>query len=160
MNLTDLKTVAIAALMLSGCASQDTIIPNDGTEMIDIYRGAMAADLEVKQTHEKEALGVCEELSIDESKESCIRKVNQVLDEQRLAIDTNPKGETLDYVPYTRTQQNELDNLFPRLPNPDLVIYVYPHLATSARAPIPGYSTVIPLYERVQYRLPGESLAE
>lgn len=38
------------------------------------------------------------------------------------------------------------------------MIYVYPHLATRVRAPIPGYTTVIPLYERVEYRLPGESL--
>jgi conjugative transfer region lipoprotein (TIGR03751 family) len=51
-----------------------------------------------------------------------------------------------------------LDNLFPRLENPDLVIYVYPHLATRTRAPIPGYTTVVPLYERVEYRLPGEAL--
>ena len=31
--------------------------------------------------------------------------------------------------PYTRTAANEIRNLFPRLPNPDLVMYVYPHLA-------------------------------
>ena len=59
---------------------------------------------------------------------------------------------------YTRTTQSELDSLFPRLENPDLVIYVYPHLATRTRAPIPGYTTVVPLYERVEYRLPGEAL--
>ena len=51
----------------------------------------------------------------------------------------------------------EIENLFPRLDNPDIVIYVYPHLATRTRAPIPGYSTVIPLYDQVHYRLPGES---
>ncbi len=31
--------------------------------------------------------------------------------------------------PYTRTAANEIRNLFPRLPNPDLVLYVYPHLS-------------------------------
>jgi conjugative transfer region lipoprotein (TIGR03751 family) len=45
---------------------------------------------------------------------------------------------------------------FPRLPNPDLVMYVYPHLA-GTQAPVPGYSTVFPLYES-QYALPGERL--
>jgi conjugative transfer region lipoprotein (TIGR03751 family) len=57
---------------------------------------------------------------------------------------------------YTRTAQNEIYRQFYRLPNPDLVMYVFPHLAGSDPAPIPGYSTVFPLYERVQYAVPGE----
>ena len=51
---------------------------------------------------------------------------------------------------------NEIRNLFPRLPNPDLVLYVYPHLSGTEQAPVPGYSTVFPFYQRVQYALPGE----
>jgi hypothetical protein len=39
---------------------------------------------------------------------------------------------------YTRTAEREIDAIFPRLPNPDLVMYVFP------------------LYERVEYALPGE----
>ncbi|KPB13112.1 Conjugal transfer protein [Pseudomonas syringae pv. syringae] len=58
--------------------------------------------------------------------------------------------------PYTRTAANEIHNLFPRLPNPDLVLYVYPHLSGTEQAPVPGYSTVFPFYRRVQYALPGE----
>jgi conjugative transfer region lipoprotein (TIGR03751 family) len=58
--------------------------------------------------------------------------------------------------PYTRTAANEIRNLFPRLPNPDLVMYVYPHLSGTEQAPVPGYSTVFPFYQRVQYALPGE----
>jgi conjugative transfer region lipoprotein, TIGR03751 family len=58
---------------------------------------------------------------------------------------------------YTRTAENEAQNLFPRLPNPDLVMYVYPHLTDSAeQMPVPGYSSVIPFYGRVQYAQPGE----
>jgi len=48
---------------------------------------------------------------------------------------------------------------FVRLPNPDLVMYVYPHLAGQEGAPIPGYSTVFPLYQQVHYALPGERVA-
>lgn len=44
---------------------------------------------------------------------------------------------------------------FVRLPNPDLEMYVYPHLA-KGKYPIPGYTTVFPLFESVQYALPGE----
>ena len=57
---------------------------------------------------------------------------------------------------YTRTARNELELLFPRLPNPDVYIHVLPHLATDARVPVPGYTTAVPLYERVEYALPGE----
>lgn len=41
-----------------------------------------------------------------------------------------------------------------RLPNPDLVLYVYPHLAGEEGTPVPGYATLFPLYERVEYALP------
>jgi conjugative transfer region lipoprotein (TIGR03751 family) len=61
---------------------------------------------------------------------------------------------------YTRTAQNEIYRQFQRLPNPDLVMYVFPHLAGSDPVPVPGYSTVFPLYQRVQYALPGERVEE
>lgn len=60
--------------------------------------------------------------------------------------------------PYSRTAANEIRRLFPRLPNPDLILYVYPHLAGSEQAPVPGYSTVLPFYRTVHYALPGERL--
>lgn len=57
---------------------------------------------------------------------------------------------------YTRTAINEINSQFQRLPNPDLVMYVYPHLAGAEQVPVPGYSTVFPLYSKVQYAMPGE----
>ena len=57
---------------------------------------------------------------------------------------------------YTRTAANEIHRQFHRLPNPDLVMYVFPHLAGSDPVPVPGYSTVFPLYRRAPYALPGE----
>ncbi|MDN8600308.1 TIGR03751 family conjugal transfer lipoprotein [Citrobacter sp. S2-9] len=56
---------------------------------------------------------------------------------------------------YTRTAANEVQSQFRRLPDPDMVMYVYPHLADEG-VPVPGYSTVFPLYTQVQYALPGE----
>ncbi|PHV19193.1 TIGR03751 family conjugal transfer lipoprotein [Janthinobacterium sp. BJB446] len=44
---------------------------------------------------------------------------------------------------------------FARLPNPDIEMYVYPHLA-KGKYPVPGYVTVFPMFESVQYALPGE----
>jgi conjugative transfer region lipoprotein (TIGR03751 family) len=61
---------------------------------------------------------------------------------------------------YTRTAQNEIYRQFQRLPNPDLVMYVFPHLAGTDPVPVPGYSTVFPLYQRVQYAMPGERVED
>ena len=49
---------------------------------------------------------------------------------------------------------------FQRLPNPDLVMYVYPHLAGTDPSADSGYTTVFPLYQRVQYAMPGERVED
>jgi len=56
---------------------------------------------------------------------------------------------------YTRQAHNELEHLFPRLPNPTLCGFVFPHIS-EAGAPVPGYTTCFPMYERTEYALPGE----
>lgn len=63
-----------------------------------------------------------------------------------------------NYTDYTRTQANEIDSQFPQLPNPSVVMYIYPHQAGTGYnlTPVPGYSTVFPLYTHVYYALPGE----
>ena len=151
--------VLTVALALGGCATQDTILPETEDTMLDIYRGAMTAhgqrDLDLPQ-----AVDVCKELALANaatSIEDCEDTVREHAATLYRHIDAQPAGEDLDYLPYTREVATEIENLFPRLDNPDIVIYVYPHLATRTRAPIPGYSTVIPLYDQVHYRLPGES---
>ena len=57
---------------------------------------------------------------------------------------------------YARDACNEIDGLFPRLPNPTLVMYVFPHLTGETRAPVPGYATAFPMYAQVEYALPAE----
>jgi conjugative transfer region lipoprotein (TIGR03751 family) len=81
---------------------------------------------------------------------------SQALLEARLQLRRPMTEERIDPQSYTRTAQNEIEAVFVRLPNPDLILYVYPHLATDEDVPIPGYSTVFPMYERVIYALPGE----
>lgn len=56
---------------------------------------------------------------------------------------------------YSRTQYSEISQQFPRLPNPDMVMYLYPHLV-DGNTPVPGYSTVFPFYSHTQYAMPGE----
>lgn len=54
-----------------------------------------------------------------------------------------------------RALSEPLNNRFERLPNPDLVMHVFPHLSPG-RSPVPGYDTTFPMYESVQYAMPGE----
>lgn len=148
---------AAALLLISACASQAPVIPEDGEDMLTIYRRAMAGDAHsgvAPFTDEADAL--CAQLPVEANVQECTELAQAILATQRLAIAANPDDETLDYLPYTRAVQSEIEQVFPRLPNPDLVIYIYPHLATRTRAPIPGYTTVIPLFDRIEYQLPGE----
>lgn len=57
---------------------------------------------------------------------------------------------------FTRTALNEINTRFGRLPNPDLVMFVFPHLAGSGQYPVPAYTTVFPMYDTVHYAMPGE----
>lgn len=86
---------------------------------------------------------------------------NQRIADARASLRRPITGQQLQEYPeeqehYTRSAQNEIYNLFPRLPNPDLVMYVYPHMVGTEPAPVPGYSTVFPFFSRVQYAMPGE----
>ena len=60
------------------------------------------------------------------------------------------------YAGFVREAANEIDTVFPRLPNPTLVMYIFPHLSGDERTPVPGYVTTFPFYEKVEYALPGE----
>ena len=69
------------------------------------------------------------------------------------------KRQSPGYSAYTRTQENDINSQFPQLPNPSIVMYVYPHQAGSGfnLTPVPGYSTVFPLYQHVYYAMPGKT---
>ncbi|EPN82454.1 hypothetical protein A221_10080 [Pseudomonas syringae pv. actinidiae ICMP 18801] len=61
----------------------------------------------------------------------------QLLDarsELRRPIDVRATQPLQDNAAYTRTAQNEIYSQFKRLPNPDLVMYVFPHLVTPCLA--------------------------
>ena len=116
------------SLMSGGCAStKESVLPQDGPSMQTIY-----------DTHLQE-----------------MAAENPTV--VRGALGSRPIGPgEADLHGYTREAFNELDITFQRLPNPTLVMYVFPHLAGEARTPVPGYVTSFPLYERLEYALPGE----
>ena len=69
-----------------------------------------------------------------------------------------PDGDS-DLKGYTREVNNELSIHFPRLPNPTIILYIFPHLSLEG-TPVPGYSTVFKMYQKVEYALPGELLPQ
>ena len=140
MRWTRLATVLLAAL-LAGCASNaPSSVLAEGPRMIDLYRGT-APEAEPKP-HEPRG-------------EATERRCRWWLFSWPCAAPEAPAAVSgRDAASYARTAANELELLFPRLPNPDVFIYVLPHLATEARVPVPGYTTAVPLYERVEYALP------
>ncbi|MCG7951146.1 MAG: TIGR03751 family conjugal transfer lipoprotein [Candidatus Thiodiazotropha endolucinida] len=125
---TLIAALGLISLVLAGCAStKDTVLPQDGPSMKAIYEGHV------------------HEMNADNP---------QVI---RGELGSRPivAGEAALHG-YTRDAFNEIDVLFPRLPNPTLVMYIFPHLAGDAGAPVPGYTTAFPMYEQVEYALPGE----
>ena len=125
---TLISALGLISLGLAGCAStKDAVLPQDGPSMKAIYEG------HVKQMNARDPQVIRRELG----------------DRPILTGEAALQG-------YTRDAFNEIDVLFPRLPNPTLVMYVFPHLAGESQAPVPGYATAFPMYEQVEYALPGE----
>ena len=134
MNTPSTRTIALSliSLVLAGCAStKETVLPQDGPSMKTIY------EEHVVEMNARDPQVIRGELG------------NRPI----LTGDAALQG-------YTRDAFNEIDVLFPRLPNPTLVMYVFPHLAGDTQAPVPGYATAFPLYEQVEYALPGEIPAQ
>jgi conjugative transfer region lipoprotein (TIGR03751 family) len=127
-RLRPIVTIAWISLALGGCAStKESVLPQDGPSMKAIYDAHF------------EGMGADDPLAV------------------RRELGTRPLGDDdVDLAGYSRTAHTELETIFPRLPNPTLVMYVFPHLAGSERVPVPGYATTFTLYDRVEYALPGE----
>jgi conjugative transfer region lipoprotein (TIGR03751 family) len=127
-RLRPIVIIAWISLALGGCAStKESVLPQDGPSMKAIYDAHF------------EGMGADDPYVL------------------RWELGTRPLGDNdVDLAGYSRTAHTELETIFPRLPNPTLVMYVFPHLAGPERVPVPGYATTFTLYERVEYALPGE----
>ncbi|WP_419851708.1 TIGR03751 family conjugal transfer lipoprotein [Actinobacillus pleuropneumoniae] len=133
MKLIKLLTIVPMTIgLLAGCStSQEELLPAGDETMMDIWRQGGGHT----QTGTLEARNALQ----------FVRPIN------------SPFSDSAEMAHYTRTAASEATNLFPRLPNPDLVMFVFPHLSSTAEpVPIPGYTTVFPFYGRVQYAQPGE----
>ena len=137
MSLNWIKSALMSALLvLSGCATDpEKLLPHGDATMLDIWNQQAAGSGDAPSRRLLDA-------------------------RQTLRRPLQPPVPVIDQTGYTRTAQSEIYRQFQRLPNPDLVLYVFPHLSGSESVPVPGYSTVFPLYQRVQYALPGERVED
>ncbi len=107
--------------------------------MLDIYQGHFAGSSsgsgETDQTNSKYA----------------IQKQLSVIGQRAI------HSGTLDQTGVILSAGDQLNQRFTRLPNPTLMLYVYPHLAADNQYPVPGYFTSFSLYEVNYYALPGEA---
>ncbi|MDQ7914230.1 TIGR03751 family conjugal transfer lipoprotein [Pseudomonas sp. 102515] len=135
-DVTFALATPLLALALAGCASKDTLLPPGDHTMLDLWR-----------THTSSVQGA--EARLNEARQ-LVRRPLSVGDEHlSSSMRTN-----------LRQRAQALNQQFPRLPNPDLVMYVFPHLAGEEAVPVPGYSTVFPLYRYAPYALPGERVED
>ena len=119
--------VIAVALSLTACAtSKEDVIPQDGPDMATLY-----------DTHQR-AAGAQRNLAL-----------------QRAGLGRPIARGTGDLHAYTQQAANEIDPIFPLLPNPQMVMFVFPHLSAEG-APVPGYSTTFPMYAIDQHAMPGE----
>jgi conjugative transfer region lipoprotein (TIGR03751 family) len=117
----------LTAIHLTGCTTAGDAIPQGGPTMAQVYEEAMQ------------------------------KSNGATLDQVRAQINLpNVYNSETTLSPYTRTAENETNNLFPTLPNPQVMMYIAPHLAGQDEAPVPGYSTAFNLFEQIHYALPGE----
>ncbi|MBN2906758.1 MAG: TIGR03751 family conjugal transfer lipoprotein [Rhodobacteraceae bacterium] len=128
MHAKRFTLAAIVSISLSGCATggKDTILPQTGPTMKEVY------DAHFSRGRRFDA-------------------PRGVPYPDRRPLDEGP----MDRPGYAFEARMELGAVFPKLPNPELVMYVYPHLAGPGY-PVPGYATGFTLYEKTEYALPGE----
>ncbi|PKM36506.1 MAG: TIGR03751 family conjugal transfer lipoprotein [Gammaproteobacteria bacterium HGW-Gammaproteobacteria-10] len=122
------------ALITAGCATGDkeSILPQDGPTMKAVYRRHFSGT----------------EHGPDE-----LDATRGELLEREARREPEP---TSELSAYTRDAGSEIRQVFPRLMNKTLILYVFPHLSGAERYPVPGYSTAFPFYEKPEYALPGE----
>lgn len=144
----------ISGLALSGCSTtKDKLLPQEGPTMLEIYEEHLdrVGQGRVRPTGTWgtacEDAGNCEPPAVETPNGRQAR--------------AEPPAHTADrqyfeLVGYTRQVHSEIEVLFPTLPNPGLVMYVFPHLAGEEKMPVPGYATSFSMYSKTEFALPGE----
>jgi len=131
-------TVLLISIAMSGCSSSN--IKKNSNGATDKPRKTVA-DIMKSQGGS---------IDVDAYRKATAKAANR-----SLLANVTPRSREIPLAHYTRTEAKELKGIFPRLPNPDLCMYVYPHLSLED-ATIPGYTSCFSMYDKNHYALPGE----
>lgn len=117
--------LVIVSLVLTACStSKEAMLPAGDRSMLDIWQS--------------EDSGGTTRNAAAAARDSLRRPLTDA--ERQTNVDSDRS--------YSRTQESEISQQFPRLPNPDLVMYVFPHFAG-------GDSTGTGLQYSVSFLQPG-----
>ncbi len=99
------------------------------------------------------------DISMEKAYQSAIEGDDDPLQSQSQPV---PRDKVKDLQKNTARSDNSvvdnIDSQFPQLPNPSILMYVYPHFVNSGRepVPVPGYFTAFHLYDH-DYYVPQDS---
>jgi conjugative transfer region lipoprotein (TIGR03751 family) len=139
LNSTKLRTqrvlFAFAVLCVAGCSSSvKKVMPKGDHDIAALYTQYSGGNSQQHLATRKREL--------------------QLRDQQSLELRDTAASTMMGFPP----QPEQLEHLFPKLPNPELFMYVRPHAVGATGAPIPAYMTRFQMYERDHYALPGETV--
>ena len=124
-----LRTVGLSITLtsvLAACSSKDAMLPVPDQDMKAVYNQHMN--------------GVGDGKLLD----------------KRTLIRRDMTEDDVELTDYVRTEKNQLQAKFKRIPNPTMYMFVAPHLASDTQVPIPGYLTEFKMWDTDHYALPGE----
>ena len=138
--------------LMAGCAtgSKDSILPQEGPTMKEVYDGHFSGQ---GVEHRKDES--VEKDNTSQADEGRLEDNNGLITRRR--YDENDNQNSNDLSSYTRNAHNEIQQIFPRLKNKTLIMYIFPHLSQRERHPVPGYSTAFTMYKQNEYALPGKT---
>lgn len=129
--------LAAVSISLTGCSSmRGNVVPQSGPTMEQVYDGM----------DQQNNLA-------DEETASTQDNLNQ-LRQQVGASQTiqAPQNSSL----LVHVTSNAVSQEFHKLPNPEIRMYIYPHLAGQDQVPVPGYFTAFNVYDHDYYALANE----
>ncbi len=129
MHMLRALLLAAASISLTACGSiAGNVIPNTGPAMEQVYDGMGKNNTAIKKITLDKQMHIHKPIALVSGAPALTGSVNR----------------------YAVAQE------FRKLPNPELTLYVFPHLAGADQVPVPGYYTVFNAYERDHYALPQE----
>lgn len=152
-KILNIATLISLGFLMTGCATgnKDSILPQEGPTMKEVYEGHFTGQ-GVEHRHDESV----ETDNTSQADEDRLEDNNGLITRRR-HYDENDNHNSNDLSSYTRNAHNEIQQIFPRLRNITLILYIFPHLSQRERHPVPGYATAFTLYKQTEYALPGET---